>query len=91
MSTDAYIGEQVHRRMWRLRLRQTELAPHLGMTQSALSRKLRGERAWSFDDVQTIAGLLGVDRDDLLPPRPAGPDSGRPTAEYADHLALIAA
>ena len=44
---DAAIGERLHLWMWRNRINQAELAGRLEMTQSSLSRKLRGVSPWS--------------------------------------------
>lgn len=46
---------------------QTELAPKLGITQSGLSRKLRGVNAFGIDELVDVAELLRVDLADLLP------------------------
>lgn len=57
---DVIIGENIHRHMWRARKSQTELALQLGMTQGALSRKLRGERPWFVDEIKGAADTFGV-------------------------------
>jgi transcriptional regulator with XRE-family HTH domain len=63
---DTLIGEAVHRAMWRRRLQQIEVAPRVGMTQSALSKKIRGQRPWSVEEVYRIAAAIGVDPSELL-------------------------
>lgn len=60
LSPDQIIGERVHRIMWRQRLSQVQLARSLGVSQGALSRKLRGERPWFAAEVLDAAGALGV-------------------------------
>lgn len=59
-STHAEIGEAVHRVMWRQRMTQTALADRLDITQSTLSRKLRGERPWDAHEVRLAARALGT-------------------------------
>lgn len=63
---DAVIGENVHRLMWRARKSQTETAMALGMTQGALSRKLRGDRPWYADEIQSAATLFKREVGDLF-------------------------
>jgi len=57
---DSLCGERVTMVMFRRRLRQSDLAGVLGITQSALSRKLRGDRAWSLQELKVTAGALSV-------------------------------
>ena len=64
---DELIGEKVHGALWRRRLRQVDLAPALGIDQSALSRKIRGHTSWSASDVLRAADRLGVTMASLLP------------------------
>lgn len=71
MTTDQQIGERVHQLMWRLRLKQTEVAPLMGLTQSGLSRKMRGVRSWSLDELLQISEILKVPATELLPPEMA--------------------
>lgn len=63
---DTLIGEAVHRAMWRRRLQQIDVAPRAGMTQSALSKKIRGQRPWSVEDVYRVAWAMEVDPSELL-------------------------
>lgn len=67
LSIDQIVGERVHRVLWLRKISQSEFAPKLGLSQSGLSRKLRGDRAFGIDELLTIADLLGVDVSDLLP------------------------
>ena len=55
---DTAVGRRVHMLMWDRQLKQTELAPRLGIEQSALSKKLRGIRPWSLDEVVAVAREL---------------------------------
>jgi len=55
---DLEIGRRVHMLMWDRQIKQTTLAPMLGIEQSALSKKLRGQRGWSVDELITLADVL---------------------------------
>lgn len=61
------VGERIHRELWTRRISQTEFAPKLNLSQSALSKKLRGERAFGIDEVLAIAFLLKMPVEELLP------------------------
>jgi transcriptional regulator with XRE-family HTH domain len=52
---DKIIGENIHRLMWRAQENQTQVAPSLGMSQSALSNKLRGKRPWFASEIEALA------------------------------------
>lgn len=58
---DVVIGRRVHHLMWERRLSQTAFAPQIGMTQNTLTRKLRGERGWSADEIAAAAQVLEVE------------------------------
>ncbi|WP_442960386.1 helix-turn-helix domain-containing protein [Pseudoclavibacter sp. 8L] len=66
--------------MWDQKLKQGDLAPVLGIQQTALSRKLRGERKWTLDELRTVARALNTTTSYLLGetenPRPGGPVGG---------------
>jgi transcriptional regulator with XRE-family HTH domain len=69
--------------MWARHLTQTALAKHLGISQPALSKKLRGERPWYTQELVITANQLGVTVGELFGetstkagPRPDGPDGG---------------
>lgn len=66
---DTEVGRAVHARMWDARITQTAVAPRLGLTQSGLSKKLRGDRPWTLDELFAAAEVLDCDVRDLLPPR----------------------
>ena len=57
---DVLIGQRVHHVLWRRKIQQRELAAKLGITQSTLSRRLRGESAWFAGDLVALAETLGV-------------------------------
>jgi hypothetical protein len=63
---DISVGRRVHMLMWDQKLSQTALAKRLGVSQSALSKKLHGERGWSLEDLQAIAAALHVSMAYLL-------------------------
>lgn len=65
-NVDAIIGDNIHRLMWLARKTQTETAISLGMTQGALSRKLRGERPWYADEIMAASVLFQRDVGDLF-------------------------
>lgn len=65
-SVDAVIGANVHVLMWRAQEPQTRLAPLLGITQSALSNKLRGKRPWFAAEIDWVARHYHVTRDALF-------------------------
>lgn len=54
-SLDATIGANVHTLMWRAQHTQTAIAHELGMSQAALSLKLRGKRPWYADEIDHLA------------------------------------
>jgi predicted transcriptional regulator len=55
---DAAVGRRVHMLMWDRHLSQTALAPTLGIDQSALSKKMRGVRPWTLDELVAISAHL---------------------------------
>lgn len=63
---DVLVGERIHQLMFRKRVTQTELAARMYITQSALSKKLRGQSKWSLTDLICVAGVLGVGLLDLM-------------------------
>ena len=57
---DAEVGRRVFHLMWDRKITQTAMAERLGLQQSALSKKLRGERRWFVSDLITVADVLDV-------------------------------
>ncbi|WP_411157526.1 helix-turn-helix domain-containing protein [Nocardia otitidiscaviarum] len=57
---DEFIGERVHAVMWRLKMSQTDLAAELGITQTALSHKLRGKRPFYARELGAVSVALGA-------------------------------
>lgn len=58
--TDAAIGLRVHLIMWERRITQLELGEAIGMDQSSLGKRLRGDRGWTPDQVVAVARALGT-------------------------------
>ncbi len=89
MTTDQIIDERVHREMWSRRMTQTRLGATLGMSQTAISKKLRGERPWYAGEVLAVATTLGVSVaslygvDDASVNPTDGPTTETPTVEYS--------
>jgi hypothetical protein len=46
---------------------QTSLAAGLGMSQSALARRLVGQTDWTVAELVAAAGILGCSLSDLMP------------------------
>lgn len=92
MTLDQLVGRNVHMILWERDLDQKDIAPKLGMQQSALSKKLRGRRKWTLDEIWTIAETLGVDPRTLLPEWVAGDSNPEPTDLVATvfHRAALA-
>jgi hypothetical protein len=55
------LGARVRDLMFRRgRMSQTALAPLLGLQQSALSKKLAGQRGWDPEEILAISGIFDV-------------------------------
>ena len=79
-SLDALVGRKVHMMMWDRRISQTALGKMVGIDQSSLSKRLRGERNWTLDDLRGVASALGTTMSYLLGedenPQPGGAGGG---------------
>jgi len=74
---DERLGKEIHTQLWDRKIKQTEFAVrYLGISQSALSLKLRGERPFFAGELSVIAAALGVSVADLMPPVVLTPDGG---------------
>lgn len=60
-------SDNIRAEMARRRLSQTELAGVLGISQTAVSRRLSGDTRFSVDELLKVAGWLGVPAASLLP------------------------
>jgi transcriptional regulator with XRE-family HTH domain len=59
MTTDEVIGANCHELMWRKRVKQSEMCEAMGLSRSSLNKKLRGQVAWSAQDIDKAARFLG--------------------------------
>lgn len=59
-NVDAEIGRRVFHRMWDMKITQTQMGQRIGVGQSTLSKKLRGERPWFSHELRDAASMLGV-------------------------------
>jgi hypothetical protein len=55
------MGNAIADQMHRARVNQTQLTKKLGWHQTTLSKKLRGQLAWSITDVIDVADALDID------------------------------
>ena len=93
---DAEVGRHVHMLMWDRQVKQAELATRLGIQQSALSKKLRGHRPWSVDELlttsrflnTTVAYLVGEIDDAWCTPRDLNPEP-TDSESVVGHLAEV--
>lgn len=96
VNVDAEIGRRVHTLMWDRRITQKALGERLGVGQSGLGRRLRGERGWSASELRGVSETLGVSVGFLFG-EPDGPSVGpagiEPTTStvQSGHLAPITA
>ena len=54
------VGRRVHMLMWDAHMTQTTMGPMIGLQQSALSKKLKGERGWNLAELLMIGQIFGV-------------------------------
>lgn len=66
MTTNQAIGEQIHGVMWRKNVTQAQLAQVLGITQAAISKKVRGKRPFTIEELQVASDHLEVSTLELL-------------------------
>jgi len=59
-------AENVRGLMGRHQIRQTQIAVLLGISQAAVSKRVRGETPFSVEELTKVAGLFGVPVTDLL-------------------------
>lgn len=63
------VAQKVRAEMAKAKLRQTQAARALGLSQSAFSRRFCGYTEFRASEVQILAGLLEVEVSDLLDDR----------------------
>jgi hypothetical protein len=90
-NVDAEIGFRVHTLMWERRITQSALGEKVGVGQSGLGRRLRGERKWTPAELRSVAQELGVTVGYLFgeeePTIPAGPKG--PLSDYSSDGSVI--
>lgn len=57
---DLEVGRRVNMRMWDRHVTQTAIAPKLGISQSVMARKVRGQAGWSIAQLVAAARELGT-------------------------------
>ena len=65
------VAAEVRAWMARRGVRQETLAIQMGLSQSALSMRLRGRTRWTINDLAAVSEALDVQMATLLAPRPA--------------------
>ena len=59
----------VNQLLFERRMTRKSLGEHFGVTQSVMSRKLRGEVTWTAEELAIMASLFGLSLDELTPTR----------------------
>jgi len=85
---DQTIGANIHTLMWHAQESQSRVAPLWGMSQAALSLKLRGKRPWFADEIDAAARHFQVTRDALFTKLPDLDSNQEPTGSSSG-LALL--
>lgn len=62
------VGETIHMELWRRGTPAAALAPVVGVSQSVMSKKLRGRVKWSLEEIYRASRFLDIPVTDLLPP-----------------------
>lgn len=65
------VAGNVRAEMARLRVSQSEMGAALGLTQQAVSRRLKGEVPFNVNELGVVADVLAVEVADLLSPASA--------------------
>lgn len=68
----AITGANVRAEMARKKVSQTELATHLGLSQTSVSARLGGRIAFDINELHAIASFLGVPLSALTPDETVG-------------------
>lgn len=76
-SVDYKIGARIHTLMWHAKMTQSQMAKLLGVQQAAVSKKLRGERSFTAEEMLTVAQHFGVSIAVLFGEKENGP-AGEP-------------
>jgi transcriptional regulator with XRE-family HTH domain len=73
----ALVAEEIRALMARRFIKQSHMARSLGVTEQWLSVRLRGVQPIDLNDLQRIAGALGVEATELFPGAGPRPEGGR--------------
>ncbi|MBP7973444.1 MAG: helix-turn-helix transcriptional regulator [Candidatus Nanopelagicales bacterium] len=65
--TSTYVAEEVRAMMARRRMSGAGLAREMGLSQPQIAARVRGDLAWSLDELDRVAGILRCNVWDLLP------------------------
>lgn len=79
------VAEEIGVLLIRRRIKAFELAAKVGLSQSAMSRRMVGDQPFDLDELAKIADVLGVTIADLLPA-----SARRFTREFTDKIAFAA-
>lgn len=60
------VRDNVRAELARHRVTQGNIAKHLGLTRSSMSRRMRGETAFKDRELKRIAGYLGISVSELF-------------------------
>ena len=63
------LGATAHILLFEHRMTRKQLAQHLGVAQSVISRKLRGQVTWTAEELAIMASLFDLKLDDITPVR----------------------
>lgn len=81
--TDAEVGRRIHMLMWDQQLTQAALGARVGIEQSGLAKKLRGQRGWALSEIVAVADVLDVSIASLFGEGPEAPlDPNRGAEDY---------
>ena len=64
---DTEVGAAIQSTTWRQRLTGRKLAANVGLGQSTLSKKMRGQVAWEASNICKVALATGVEPASFLP------------------------
>lgn len=84
MTLDTMVGETIHMELWRRGKPASELAPVIGVSQSVMSKKLRGKVKWSLEEIYKASRFLGIPVVEIMPKEVALPhlDSNQEPCGY---------
>ena len=60
------VAREVKTWMARMDVKKVDLAHVFGISQAGVAKKLRGDSAFSFEDLLKVAGLMGISLNELL-------------------------